>query len=345
MASLSIPKEELRFALHYPFTSAARNIVRQANITLEELDESVKERATERVRAALAGKAYLLHNIEAFESLMLKEVLAYPVAKIIVSLMNSPRALQLFAESTGNTALGYLKREKQKQQVLERLAKELSIKLEFELQGSYAKLTVQEFLKHADDSMSLVTQEIDGGNVLLSEEGTARFICTAAKQKILNELPVDTTGVPDEFERTAKELIKEAFYTQVSQHTRSRIPNLGKLKPELFPPCMDALYRQLLAGENLPHLARFDLATFLHEIGMEKEAIIEAFSNAPNYNEAITRYQVERLADKGGRGYRAPSCAKIKEHGFCIADCKVRSPTHYYRKQFLTARRSTGRQS
>ena len=58
------------------------------------------------------------------------------------------------------------------------------------------------------------------------------------------------------------------------------------------------------------------------------------FRNMPDFNEKITRYQVEHLAGLRGSGkrYRTYSCEKMKSLGLCKADCGTRSPIQaYYR--------------
>jgi DNA primase large subunit len=67
------------------------------------------------------------------------------------------------------------------------------------------------------------------------------------------------------------------------------------------------------------------LATYMLAIGKLTDEIVEMFKNAPDFNERITRYQVEHLAgSKGSRTkYSVPSCDKLRTENLCFAtkDC------------------------
>jgi len=103
---------------------------------------------------------------------------------------------------------------------------------------------------------------------------------------------------------------------------------------------MEKLYADLLEGKNLSHFARFDLTTFLNAVNMPESEILKAFSNTPNYDEKITAYQVRKLIKGGaqGRGYSPGSCSKIKTHALCVADCDVKHPTQFYRRELRKAK-------
>jgi len=97
------------------------------------------------------------------------------------------------------------------------------------------------------------------------------------------------------------------------------------------PPCMAAILDALRRGENLPHTARFAITTYLLKKGWDIEQIVDLFRNAPDFNEKITRYQVQHIAGKvGGRKeYAVPSCKTMKEWGLCVANCSIRNPLQY----------------
>jgi Ca2+-binding RTX toxin-like protein len=63
---------------------------------------------------------------------------------------------------------------------------------------------------------------------------------------------------------------------------------------------MKALLSDLQKGVNLPHTARFALTSFLANIGLDKEQIMELYRMAPDFREDLTRYQVEHIT--GGSG-------------------------------------------
>ena len=100
------------------------------------------------------------------------------------------------------------------------------------------------------------------------------------------------------------------------------------------PPCIKEILKSVENGENIPHFARFLLATYLITIGRDLEEIVSIFSKLPDFNEKITRYQVEHIAGRRGSGkrYLTPSCSKVQSMGFCFRDhtcANVKSPAHY----------------
>ena len=91
--------------------------------------------------------------------------------------------------------------------------------------------------------------------------------------------------------------------------------------PLAFPPCISHALDEMAAGENLPHSARVMLATYMLAIGKNIEEIVSLFKNAPDYDERVSRYQVEHLAGERGSHvrYLVPSCAKLRNDGLCFA--------------------------
>jgi len=119
----------------------------------------------------------------------------------------------------------------------------------------------------------------------------------------------------------------------------------GKLIPKLLPPCIRNLLEMLRNGENIPHFGRFTLTSFLVNIGMGVEEILEIISNSPDFDERIARYQIEHIAGLRGSGtkYKTPNCETLKKLGFCSPDekCKnIKSPIVYYSR--MMRRRSFG---
>jgi DNA primase large subunit len=104
-----------------------------------------------------------------------------------------------------------------------------------------------------------------------------------------------------------------------------------------YAPCIKHALELMSRGENLPHSARIMLATYMLAIGKSIDEIVILFHNAPDYNEKVTRYQVEHLA--GIRGshtkYSVPSCQKLRSENLCFATEKcdgIVNPIQFGRK-------------
>jgi len=102
-----------------------------------------------------------------------------------------------------------------------------------------------------------------------------------------------------------------------------------------LPPCIEKLIEDLQRGENLSHFARFALAAFLVNAGWDVGQIVDLFRNAPDFDEKVTRYQVEHIAGKrgGGRRYTPPSCERMRQEGLCVANCGISNPIEWLRRR------------
>ena len=125
--------------------------------------------------------------------------------------------------------------------------------------------------------------------------------------------------------RSAIEARERPFLEEVAARLPAPVSRpgagLGPLRPELFPPCIRTMRRMLEGGENLSHSGRFALAAFLHRVGADFDAIVDAYRGAPDFDESVTRYQVEHITRRDkGRGYAPPDCATLRTHGLCFRE-------------------------
>ena len=68
-----------------------------------------------------------------------------------------------------------------------------------------------------------------------------------------------------------------------------------------FPPCINALYADAAQAHHLSHIGRFTLTSFMVNIGMTPEGLNEMFKTFSDYNERLTRYQIEHIAGERGQ--------------------------------------------
>ncbi len=124
--------------------------------------------------------------------------------------------------------------------------------------------------------------------------------------------------------------ISKTDLTSVLGNVKS-VEDLINISKEIFPPCINSLLENLLRGENLSHHQRFALATFLINIGLDVEIVLQLFRYSPDFNEKIARYQIEHLAGLRGsrRKYLTYSCGAMKVLGMCKAECGIKNPLQY----------------
>ena len=328
--------EELAFAQKFPFTKTSRSLIKQLNASFDSISEQTKKTAVARISAAFKRKTYSAEKLEGHSDLLENDLLSYPLAKVYLSVIDDSRLHANFAKSVSDSAFNFMEQERGGKLKL-RLAKELGIKVDMPFEGTFSVSVPDYLASHTRmDSLKLVNQSVENGFVELNKERFSRFLAGRIFTDVIKSLPVPLDGVPRQVKEEALGLSDE-----VKHKRRVAFEKItGAIRPELFPPCMEKLYADLLEGKNLNHFARFDLTTFLNAVNLPESEIVKAFSNAPNFDESITRYQVRKLIKGGaqGKGYSSASCSKIKTHALCVADCDVRHPTQFYRRELAKAK-------
>lgn len=185
---------------------------------------------------------------------------------------------------------------------------------------SYLKFSVK-----GEESWKLVNRWVYMGNVYVKHNELAHMFREISMKIILERL-----------KNMPKPNIKGSLLSLVEEVEEA------KPKPKTFvytgkmPPCVSYQIDQLKQGVNIPHSARFLIASYLTNIGWNPEEIIELFRTAPDFNERITRYQVMQISGNKGSGtkYMVPSCEKLLALHLCRKDetCDdIKNPLQYGR--------------
>lgn len=319
------PIEELSFAARYPFSNTAKRIVKTLNPDVNSVvaNSKLMDNARNKLLAILKREPYPTF-LTPYQDDLLVEVLAYPLVRIMLSFLDNIKYYEYFSDAIYRTSLNHMSSFED----WDKLAADLGISFRIDSNDMFA-VPILDFLKceAKENTLKLVNQSVSKGQVFLNENRFRKFVAGFAAQVAKENMPVNTEGLPKKLKELAFETLTQA--TSFAKKTLRIKANLAYL-----PPCIEKIYSDLLAGKNIPHMARFVLATFLNAINVPEEKIIEAFTHAPNYNEKITRYQVARIVHaKSGKNYAPASCKKMKSYGLCIANCNVRNPIQYYRRQ------------
>ncbi|PIU21804.1 MAG: hypothetical protein COT15_00450 [Candidatus Diapherotrites archaeon CG08_land_8_20_14_0_20_34_12] len=333
--------DQLFFAYKYPISLKTREIIKDYNFSLDNLDKEIIDIAVSRIKSSYSGKEYLPSYIEHSKSkdLILTEIIAFPVAKILVSCLD--RALMYkFSENVSSTLFYHLNREQKRLQVALDLANELGIKVDLKENGeNYIELSLVDFVEvsNKDPQLNLVNQHVSAGKVLLNEIKFCRFLAAKAYFMTFNSLQGDLSSIPKYLKDIAKGIKFESAFSSNFESFGA----FGKIDPNAFPACMKSIYSSLINGENVAHIARFNITTFLNSIGMPKEQIIAAFKKTPNFDERVTRYQVERITT-GNIKYSASSCATMRSNGLCPdKNCTSKHPISFYKGALAVSRKTS----
>ena len=188
-----------------------------------------------------------------------------------------------------------------------------------------------------DNKWKLVNRLLVKGKVYLNQHDVARLLQEEVQRRIEERLEAtELPNFPEKITDLAEGLL-EIAKERIGQEEMEGFPKV--VSQSAFPPCIVALYEEVSKGRHLSHVGRFTLTSFLVSIGMPSEKVNELFKSFSDYNERLTRYQIEHIAgERGSRTrYTPPQCATLQTHGVCVnsdALCRwVRHPLAYYRRK------------
>jgi DNA primase large subunit len=317
---------DLAYISHYPFSAEAKEFIRSRKITF---DYDSMESAKQHIRGAIS-RGELERAPDLTSALLEREVVNYALARAILSAMGSRYFAARYAVAKSKQIGKYLQREDEG--TLAKVAGEFGVEL-FAGSGNKYELHFADYLRFAPKAREykLVQKSLKGGSVQLSRNEIVRVLEEAARLHI-EEASSAAKDAPPEIRKAAEEL-KQSLPREVIS------TGIVLLSEDSYPPCVVKLLERLRNSDNLPHVARFYLTTFLLNTGMKVEEVIKVFMTAPDFNEATTRYQVEYIAK---RGYKVPACSGVESYGICVAACRVGSPLRYAKRKAASAERTGG---
>ncbi|WP_136717638.1 DNA primase regulatory subunit PriL [Halorientalis salina] len=318
-------------ALHarYPFLSGAREAVESAGVDLATLvatEDEIVERGLERIEWAITegtvGEQHRRTRVE---------LLSYPVARVLVSLVDQHILLRRYSRAEAKSAHERFSEELStttefQSTRTERLELD-TLLAEFEMRDSVRevgpdgdgeyRVDVGTYLEHAagewGDEWRLVNRPLADGQVPVDEGELLVLLRQAVEARVTDGLPFE---VPDAI---AEELTEEVERIRELLDDLDLTREIDTVVPDLFPPCMKHLLDKVQKGEHLEHHSRFAIAAFLTSIGMTTDEIVELFEVNPGFGEEQTRYQVDHI--RGATSpteYSTPACATMQSYGDCI---------------------------
>lgn len=388
----------------FPFLEDAREAVGEEFNVEVVYDEAVLSRAIERVRNGVDNKTTKPSKTESISAEV--NLLSYPVARILVSILDDNRITSRYAEAEARTAIneylddtnsdteqakfsdlmtkesvslediceeydipiteideedliveiGVPELKTLSEQELEALFENLTVntnELDFEENPeasvrrilrnatasraeSYYRIPIESYVqasaKLEGEQTSLSNMLVTDGEVYVSHSILLSVLEKLVYADIMENLPVD---VPEEMSDNLK--VQDAV--DVIRHTIDEqyfTYEIDEVNEERFPPCIKVLLDKTRKGESLEHNARFALASFLVNIGMTTDEILELFGGVPDFVEDTTRYQINHIrGEVGNTEYTSPSCATMVTQGLCVNKddlCEhINHPLSYYR--------------
>ena len=330
----------------YPFLKETANYLSPLDLQIEDLISpsmsQILDRSMERVTSAIInlttrplisaqGHKYTIKDPQ-------KEILSFPVALMLVSATENSLIKRRYALAEAKQATSELNSETK--EFILRIALDFNWKITIMPSDSTFEFALHfsDFLQNAshlrDTKWKLTNSKLSEGNVYLNKHDTVRLLQEEIKHRIekrfntitIDKYPPEITNLADKLKNIASEHIGQ---------TETEFPKI--IIQEAFPPCINILYDAASKNHHLPHMGRFALTTFLINIGMSPESVNTLFKSFSDYNERLTRYQVEHIAGTRGSGtkYTCPQCSILQTHNVCKNrddTCKrIYHPLKYYK--------------
>lgn len=324
----------------YPFLKETAEHVKRIGLRIEELAnpemEQILNRALKRVKEAILSVSVG----EKRENCI--EIPSFPVATILAIATKNSFIKKRYALAEAKQAFTNMQFET-RERVLAiaadfdwslALNRASEVPLEF-------MLDFTDYLRNTthlrDKKWKLVNRLLKNGKIYLNKHDVARLLQEEVQRRIEKRLEtLDLPDIPEKIAALSEQLIELATEKIGKEETES-FPKI--VSQSAFPPCIIALYEAATTGRHLSHVGRFTLTSFLVSVGMPPEKVIELFKSFSDFNERLTRYQIEHIAgERGSRTpYTPPQCRTLQTHGVCTnsdAICgRIRHPLAYYRRK------------
>jgi DNA primase large subunit len=324
----------------YPFLKETAEYMKKLSLKIEDLVNpdmaQVLNRANERVKNAILSVSVGMKR----ENYV--EIPSYPVAIMLAIATKNSFIKKRYALAEAKQAFNDMQLENSERIVT--IARDfgwnLAVNRSFEVPLGF-EVNFADYLRNTthlrDKKWKLVNRLLVHGKVYLNKHDAARLLQEEVQRRIEERLePTELPHFPEKITRMAEELL-ELAKERIGQEEMEGFPKV--VSQSAFPPCIVALYDDAVKGRHLSHVGRFTLTSFLVSIGMPSEKVTELFKSFSDYNERLTRYQIEHIAgERGSRTrYTPPQCATLQTHGVCVNKdglCRwVRHPLAYYRRK------------
>lgn len=339
----------------FPFTTEASDYIKSFSIDPVELTRPellpILERAIDRVKQGVfSGK------ISAELTQEDVDILAYPTALMLISVIADDRARRRYALAEAKRSYELLRDElPEKLLQIAKASFDWDARLvDRDVGHSHFEfaLRFEDYVRNSarirDLKWKLVNRVLAEGYVYLPREDFARLLEEEVQARVLERTSVTGLAVPPELEKHVEPL--RAMISARSRYLAAdEIPRAAMAAA--MPPCMKNLLSLLQTSKHISHMGRFAMAAFLLNIGTNEEELLKMFKSFTDYEERIARYQVEHIAGKRGsrRKYTAPNCNTMRTHGLCVNPDElcgtITHPLTYYRRKARTlfqARRRGG---
>jgi DNA primase large subunit len=333
-------------AIH-PWVSDSREVVKEFDLDEVLGDATVINRAVERVVTGVNTGAITMPT----QPDLATEFLSYPVARIIVSVIDDHRVTTRYIDAEADHSIGAMEDalwhpsadwdahavfdefdvDAEEYTVFEVLSE---ARRQFASTASHRqtmfRIPFTQYLMVAadinDDAWRLINRGVQDGFVYIEQDEVVTFLRAAIRGRVSERLPVDVnddlaTRVAGAVDRVTANIEKDLFTHEIDH-----------VEEGLFPPVIESML------DDFPHALEHDqkvtLAAFLLNIGMTTDETVEALGVVGTRGEDPTREQVEHIW-RDGDPYTPANYDTIRAKGYewemDALEQKVKNPLSYYR--------------
>jgi len=336
----------------YPFMPEAAEYVKDLDIKIDELAKETEynrilNRAEKRVEDAI-----ITAKVERDTREPNIEIPSFPIAMMMVASIEDTFIKKRYALAEAKGAYSQLEEEPEK--ILE-IARNFKWKIDVTKGKTSDYDRTYDFMLHYTDFLKnstnfhetewkLVNRPMVNGTVYLKKKDAGRLLQEEIRKYIEEKLNTKVNSLPPNV-TIRVERLKQLLIERKGKAQFEELPK--KVVTVAFPPCIKELYDTTASGHHISHIGRFALTSFLTSIGMTSENVIDLFRSLSDFNEKMTRYQVEHIAGERGTRtkYLPPRCDTLRTHGVCHSieeDCKgIRHPLAYYKRRLRKIRAET----
>lgn len=337
----------------YPFLRDAAEEVRREDLDIQSLESpelgSIIKRAIERIEEALKNNPPQVSYRKLEEDI---EIPSFPVAVIIAAASGSNYIKRRYALAEAIRSYNLLREEKREKFLEVAKAFNWRIRLCDDTIGDRRfdfAVFFTDYLRNIklfhESSFKLVNRPLLKGEVFLTKREAARLLLEEIRRRIEERLNADVRSKLPEKLLNQIEDLKRRYAGHIKETPFEDFT--GEMVTEAFPPCIEHLLSDAKEGRHISHLGRFTLTSFLLNIGMKPSEVVDIFRSSSDFNERLTRYQVEHIAGARGSGtrYIPPSCETLRTHGLCpgLSElCRgVKHPLAGYRRRIRTFKKES----
>lgn len=329
----------------YPFLPEAAEYIKLLDLKIDNLANPelrpLLERAENRIEESLLNNPPEVSYRPREEDI---EIPSFPVAVMMVAASANDFIKRRFALAEARRVYNLLRLEDKKTVMEIAVLFNWKIRTVEEKVGSRNydfALHFMNFLKNTmffhENKWKLVNRFLKGGEVYLTKQEAARLLQEEVRRRIEKRLEVDIRSMLPQNVSDRIERLRRIYASRVGKVRFDELPK--DAVDAAFPPCIRQLRQAAASGRHLSHVGRFALTSFLLRIGLSPARVVDLFRTSSDFNERMTRYQVEHIA--GSRGsrtkYMPPNCDNLRTHGICPGTdeicLSIRHPLAYYRKK------------